>query len=221
MRALVPPPRRLSPPGAGTLLVAGLLIGVLAVVVWPTTSLVDEQLMSVRFGAWIQGVVLFALGVMAGEATTGTRSASADLGVGSGAQRRWGWVTLVGSAAVVALVGSISATGELEDALHRMTWQAVAFALVYGLVSVSFSVWCPSWFQRRWAGRRPWLQRAGRASYATYLLHPLVLTGVMVSLWWVPGGPGAKFLLVVALGVPACFVAGYAVTRLPAVRRLL
>ena len=77
----------------------------------------------------------------------------------------------------------------LTDALHEMSWQGVAFALVYGAVSVSFSLWCLSWFRRRWTGHRPWSQRAGRASYATYLLHPLALTGVMVALSWLPGGP--------------------------------
>jgi len=63
-----------------------------------------------------------------------------------------------------------------------MPWQGVVFALVYGVVSVSFTLWCLAWFNRRWTGQRPWSERAGRASYATYLLHPLVLTGVMIAL---------------------------------------
>ncbi|MGB8382319.1 MAG: acyltransferase [Dermatophilaceae bacterium] len=207
--------------GTTTALVAGLVIGVLSLLIWPTSSLLDEHLMSLRPGAWVQGVVLFALGVLAGEAAKIGDRGDVEVGVDRRAERGWGWVTVAGVATIVALLGSISAGGELGDALHEMTWQGTAFAGVYGVVSVSFSLWCLSWFRRRWTGHRPWTRRAGRASYATYLLHPLVLTAVMVGLWWVPGGPETKFLLVVVTGVPICFAAGHALTRLPGVQRLL
>lgn len=208
-------------PTTAAALATGLLIGVLAVLVWPTSSLLDEHLMSLRPGAWMQGVALFALGVLTGEATSEEGSGDADPGVGRRAARRWGWVTLLGFATIIILLGSITGSGELTDALHEMPWQGVAFALAYGVVSISFSLWCLSWFRRRWTGHRPWSQRAGRASYATYLLHPLVLTGVMVALSWLPGGPEVKLVLVVVTGVPLCFLAGSVVTRLPGLRRLL
>lgn len=221
LRAMVPAGGSAARPGTSATLVAGSLIGVLSVVVWPLSSLLDEHLMSLRPGAWPQGVVLFALGALAGEALPDKNDGGVDPGLERRAERGWGWMTLVGVATVVALVGSISSSGELGDALHDMTWQGVAFAVVYGLVSVSFTMWCLAWFHRCWNGHRPWSQRAGRASYATYLLHPLVLTSVMVALAWVPGGPAAKFVLVVALGVPICFVVGDAATRLPGLRRVL
>jgi peptidoglycan/LPS O-acetylase OafA/YrhL len=102
-----------------------------------------------------------------------------------------------------------------------MHWHAVAFAVVYGMVSVSSTMWCLAWFRRRWTGHRPWSQRAGRASYATYLLHPLVLTTALVGLSWAPGSPEAKFLLAAILGVPICFVIGYTITRLPGTSHVL
>jgi len=208
-------------PGAAPVLVAGLLIGVLSMLIWPTSSLLDEHLMGLRPGAWVQGIVLFALGVLTGEATPMGDGGRVDVGVDRRGERGWGWVTVAGMVTIVALAGSISASGELSDALHRMAWQGTAFAAVYGIVSVSFTLWCLSWFRRRWTGTRPWTPAAGRAAYATYLIHPLVLTCVMVGLWWVPGGPEAKFLLAVVTGVPACFLAGYALTRLPGAQRLL
>lgn len=208
-------------PGTATLILAAVLIGGSSVLVWPTSSLFDEHLMSLRLGAWVQGVVLFALGVMAGEATPHAEPGDVDVGVDRHAERGWGWVTVAGVATVVALLGSISATGDLGDALHEMAWQGIAFAAAYGLVSVSFTLWCLAWFRRRWASPRPWTRSAGRSSYATYLLHPLVLTSVMVALSWVPVGPELKFLLVVAAAVPACFLVGHWLTRLPGARRLL
>ena len=221
LRAAAPATPGRRSPATTAAVVVGLLVGILSVLIWPMSSLLDEHLMSLRPAAWIQGVVLFALGVLAGEAATAESGGDVDPGLDRRADRHWGWVTVVGMATVIALLGSIAASEELNDALHEMPWQGIAFALVYGVVSISFSLWCLSWFRRRWTGRRPWSQRAGRASYATYLLHPLVLTSVMVALRGLPGGSEAKFLLVVVLGVPICFTTGYAVTRVPGLRRML
>ena len=221
IRAIVPAAQHPERPGTRAALAAALAIGVLAVVIWPASSLLDEHLMSLRLGAWTQGAVLFALGVLTGEATRGPRDETIDLSLDRRAQRRWGWLTVAGSAAIVALVGSSNGGDGLGDVLHEMPWQGVVFALVYGLMSVSFTLWCLAWFNRRWTGQRSWSRRAGRASYAASLLHPLVLTGVMVALWWVPVGPEAKFLLVVAVGVLTCFQAGYWLTKLPGVKHVI
>jgi glucans biosynthesis protein C len=191
------------------------------VVTWPVSSLTDEHLMSLRPGAWPQGVVLFALGVLAGEASGASGRGGVEVGLDRRAERRWGWLTAGALVALVAVIVLGSRDGDLAALLHEMAWPGVSFALLYGLVSVSFSLWCLSWFGRRWTGSRSWSEPAGRASYATYLLHPLVLTGVMVAAWWLPGRPEIKFLVVVLTGVPVCFLAGLALTALPGARRVL
>jgi peptidoglycan/LPS O-acetylase OafA/YrhL len=65
------------------------------------------------------------------------------------------------------------------------------------------------------------MARAGRGSYATYLLHPVVLVSVMLAFRPVPLPPELKFLVVSVVGVPVCFVVGYAVTRVPGVGRVV
>jgi glucan biosynthesis protein C len=50
----------------------------------------------------------------------------------------------------------------------------------------------------------PLLGKAARASYATYLIHPLVLTAVMVAFTSVPLAPEIKSVLVATAGVAAC-----------------
>jgi peptidoglycan/LPS O-acetylase OafA/YrhL len=201
--------------------IAAATIAASALLLWPTTSLLDEHLMSVRLGAWPQGVVLFALGVLAAERSPGPGWRDVDPRVDRRSERRWGLLTVLGVVATIALIALGTADSDLEDLFHEMPAEGIAFALVYGLVSVSFTLWCLGWFRRRWTGRRNWSELAGRASYATYVLHPVVLTGVMVACWWMPLGPELKFLLVVAVGVPACFLAGHAFSRVPGVRRVL
>ena len=220
LRSVVPAGTRPGRPGTGTALAAALIIGLAAVLIWPTTSLLDEHLMSLRLGAWPQGAVLFGLGVLAAERCGVSTGDGVQLGVDRRAERGWGWVTILGVAAIVALLAS-GGGGELNDVFHDMAWQGVVFAAVYGVVSVSFTLWCLAWFGRRWPGRHGWSARAGRASYATYLFHPLVLTTLMVALSWVPAAPEIKFVVLAAVAIPTCFLTGYALTRLPGARRVL
>jgi glucan biosynthesis protein C len=83
------------------------------------------------------------------------------------------------------------------------------------------SLWFISWVRRRWPGHGPLLGKAARASYATYLIHPLVLTTIMVLLASVALAPEIKFVLVAAVGVAACYLAGYALTRVPGIATVL
>jgi peptidoglycan/LPS O-acetylase OafA/YrhL len=65
------------------------------------------------------------------------------------------------------------------------------------------------------------MNKAGRASYATYVLHPLVLIGLSVAMRGVPWAPEVKFLVVAATGIPASFAVGYVLTRVPGVNRVV
>jgi hypothetical protein len=70
-------------------------------------------------------------------------------------------------------------------------------------------VWFTVLIRARWSGGGPVRARAGRASYATYFLHPLVLTAIMVLFAWLARAPELKFLVVAVVAVPVCFLAGY------------
>jgi glucans biosynthesis protein C len=63
--------------------------------------------------------------------------------------------------------------------------------------------------------------KAARASYATYVTHPPVLTATMVAFAPVALAPEIKFVLIAAAGVAACFTAGYALTRVPGISKVL
>jgi hypothetical protein len=75
--------------------------------------------------------------------------------------------------------------------------------------------------RRRWPSHGPLLGKAARASYATYLIHPLVLTTIMVLLAPVALAPEIKFALVAIAAVAACYLAGYALTRMPGSSKVL
>lgn len=100
-------------------------------------------------------------------------------------------------------------------------WPTALFALLDGVVAVSLTVWFVAWVRRRWPGHGPLLGRAARASYAAYVMHPLVLTTVMVLVATVALAPEIKFVLVSAAGTAACFLVGDGLTRVPGISRVL
>lgn len=211
IRPLTGPRRR---PGRRSLVVAASAIGVGSLAVWQVTTLLDTHLLNVRVSAWTQAAVLFALGVMAAEAG-GDGRLSRDT-------ERWlGQVTIVGGGLTLLLVSFAGARDQLDEALGGFNWASASFATLYGVVSVTFSLWCLAWVRRRWPTHGPLMAKAGRGSYATYVVHPVVLVSVMLAFRVVPLGPELKFLLVAVVAVPVCFAVGYAVTRLPGVGRVV
>ena len=136
-------------------------------------------------------------------------------------ERRLGQVALVGGGLTLLLVSFAGARDEIDAALGGLNWASATFATLYGVVSVTFSLWCLAWVRRRWPTHGPLMAKAGRGSYATYVLHPVVLVSVMLAFRVVPLGPELKFLIVSVVAVPVCFAVGYAVTRLPGVGRVV
>jgi len=53
------------------------------------------------------------------------------------------------------------------------------------------------------------------------VLHPLVLTAIMVLFASLTLAPELKFLVVAVAAVPVCYLAGYATTRVPGISKAL
>lgn len=214
LRSILPVTGSRPRPSMRSLAVAASVIGAGSLAVWQFTTLLDTDLRNVRVSAWTQAVVLFALGVMAAEA-------GGDGRLSRHAERRLGLVTLAGVGLTLALVTYAGARDRLDMTLGGLNWASVSFAVLYGVVSVAFALWCLTWFRRRRPAHGALMARAGRGSYATYVLHPVVLVSVMLAFRVVPLSAEFKFVVVSLVGVPVCFAVGYAVTRLPAVGRVV
>jgi fucose 4-O-acetylase-like acetyltransferase len=189
-------------------------IAVVSWTVWLQWSYTAGTPFNANFGHWGQASVLFVLGVCCGErgwfATLAWERA-----------RRLGWVAVVGTVLIAGLAGSVLAVDDFESMEGGAHWQSVAFAAVAGVVGVAVSLWVASWFRRRWNHAGTTMQRAGRGSYAAYVIHPVVLVLISLACLELPVAPEVKALIVVAIGVPATFALGYGLTRAPGLRRVL
>jgi hypothetical protein len=200
--------------GAQVMVAAAVLIAVTGFLVWQRWPPDDARtFMDLRWQSWPQGSVLFALGVWAGEA--------GSLEELTAWARRLGWTALAAAALFVALGVYEQARGQLGSTLHSVSWAAMVGMILYGVISVAFSVWFTALIRARWSGDGPLRVRTGRASYATYVLHPLVLTAIMVVFASLALAPELTFMAVAIVAVPACFLAGYAATWVPGISKVL
>ena len=205
-------PRPLRP---GLLAAAVLAIAVSSFAVWQPWPVMGDTFLNLRWGEWPQGAVLFALGVHGAEAgwLEGFPPVLA---------RRLGWVAAAGVSALLALMlYLVLARGEDQALVMGADVATMGFALLDGVIAVTGTLWSLSWLRRRWPTHGVLVGKAARASYATYVIHPLVLTSVMVLFAWVTLASEIKFVLVSAAGVAVCFTAGYLLTRVPGISKVL
>jgi peptidoglycan/LPS O-acetylase OafA/YrhL len=186
------------------------LAGALIWLRWPLDA--EDTWLNLRWGMWPQGAVLFALGVRVAHSG----------GIGQlppSLVRRLGWIAGPALAVLVALAAVVVAWDEPDGA--NAGWLFAALAVFYGTISVAATCWLVVHARNWWTARSRVLTAAGRASYATYVLHPLVLTAIMVGAAPIAASPEAKCVAVGVVAVPACFVVGWVITRVPGLSRLV
>ena len=137
--------------------------------------------------------------------------------------RPWRWVAL----ALIPLFPTLAVaagalSGEMDPAVNGgLNWLSLAYSLWEGFIGtalvITVLVWCRDRFDRQ--GRL--LRSMSAASYAVYVLHPLVIVPLALGLSGIRLGLSLKFLLVTPLAVALCFLIGHGVRKLPVVRGVL
>lgn len=210
--------RRWPSPGAfpsnRTLLWAALLTGACAFLLrlaWP----VGTEVSGMQFGYFASYIFLFAAGCLAAEARL-LQAIPAD--------RALFWRRAAKLAApVLPAIFLIDAwlghpLGRFEGganpaALVYAFWEPfVAWGVILGLLLA---------FQKRFAILDGQWARLARRSFAIYVIHPPILTGVAIAWADVAAPPLLKFGATGAVACLLCFVAAGLVLRLPGVNRVL
>ncbi|WP_186814457.1 acyltransferase family protein [Actinotalea fermentans] len=151
-----------------------------------------------------------------------------------GAERGWldpvppavaAWARRVGIGALVAtavLIGAAAAAGADLDAFAGFgTWQSLALAAIEGALVVSMPLWLVDLFRRRFDHQGTVARRASRAAFAAFVVHQLVLVGLVLASHEVVWPPEVEWALVSVAGVAGSFAIGGLLTRLPVVGRYL
>jgi fucose 4-O-acetylase-like acetyltransferase len=165
---------------------------------------------------WPQYVGFFAVGIVAYRHNWFERFSSAQA-------RLWRWVALALVPLLPALAIAAGAlSGEMDTrAAGGFNWLSLAYSLWEGFMGVAMVITVLIWVRDRFNRQGRLLRAMSAASYAVYVLHPLLIVPLALALSGVRLDLGLKFVLVAPLAVVLCFLVGHFVRRLPLVRNVL
>lgn len=86
---------------------------------------------------------------------------------------------------------------------------------------VAMSFWLIDAFRRRFDHQGRLAQQLSRAAFAAFLVHQIVLVGLVLASRHVPWPPEVKHTCVAVLGVLGSFAIGALLVRLPGVSRIV
>ncbi len=214
LRAVRPARAHPAPLRARTLVAAGLCVAVPSYLIRIVVPLGEERwhLAVAQSPAWVVG---FALGVLAAERHWfGSVPPRLDRRI---AQVAWGAV-----GTCVLVVATAAATGIDIDRFGGGGGALSAIiAVLEATLVVAMSLWIVATFRRRVHGQGRLMSAAGRAAFAAFLVHQVVLVWLVLASHQVGWPPEAEYLLVATVGVVMSFAVAAALVRVPGVRRIV
>ncbi len=163
-----------------------------------------------------QYIAFFAVGILAYRYGWFERVTSAQA-------RPWRWIALVlvPLLPVLAVASGVLSGEPNTEAAGGFTWLSLAYSLWEGFMGTAMVMIMLVWFRDRF-NRQGWLvKQMSSASYAVYVLHPLVIVPLAIALSGIQMSLDLKFILVAPLAVALSFLIGFCVQRLPLVRHIL
>jgi fucose 4-O-acetylase-like acetyltransferase len=162
---------------------------------------------------WVAG---FALGIVGAERGWFDRVLPAM----SRVLFRVAWAA-AGAVAVLAPVTIGGLGWEGEDLLTGGTWGSAVIAVLQGALVVAMSMWLVDVFRRRFNRQGRLLREMGRAAFAAYVLHQVVLVATVLATRHVGWPPELEWLAAASLAVVIAFGIGALLTRVPGVSHIL
>lgn len=161
--------------------------------------------------AWLAGFTLGVLGAEQGWLDDISPAMSRGL-------FRTAWAAAAGVVLLVAVaVGALGA--DLDLFFGGPTWQSIVLAGLQGVLVATMPLWLVDVFRRRFTRQGPLLQQMSRAAFAAYLVHQVVLLGVVLATRATQWPPELDYLVACTLAVAGSFAVGAALVRLPGAAR--
>ncbi len=119
------------------------------------------------------------------------------------------------------LVFVAATDGDMDPFLGGGTWQSLFVAVIEGCYILGLSVWLIAVFRRKYNHQGRLARELSRGAYAAFVIHQIVLVGLVLATHEVSWPPEVDFLVVAVAGVAFSFGTASLLVRLPGVRRIL
>ena len=133
--------------------------------------------------------------------------------------RTAGGIAIALSATVLIVAGVMGA--DLEVFAGGGSWQSLMVSMLEGVLVVAMPLWLLDAFRRRYNRQGRLARVMSRSAFAAFVLHQLVLVGLVLASREVTWAPEVEYLLVSVLGVIGSFGLGTLALRLPGVSRIV
>jgi surface polysaccharide O-acyltransferase-like enzyme len=120
---------------------------------------------------------------------------------------------------VLFATGALS--GTLDPLLGGLNWQSLVYSLweqTFAVFMVTGMLW---FFFTRFDHEGPVTSTAAGATYTVYIIHPVVIIPLTLSMQAVMLSPVPKFLLAAIIAIPLCFLLAILIRSIPGVDRVL
>jgi surface polysaccharide O-acyltransferase-like enzyme len=130
--------------------------------------------------------------------------------------RRVAWTATVTAVVVLAWA---SMGPDLDRFGGGGTWESLLAAAIEGVLVVAMPIWLVDVFRRRFDHQSRLAQRMSRAAFAAFVVHQVILVGLILASRFVGWAPEIEYGLVSLLGVAASFFLGSLLVRIPGLAR--
>jgi fucose 4-O-acetylase-like acetyltransferase len=121
----------------------------------------------------------------------------------------------------VVLVATGALSGTLDPLLGGLHWQSLVYSLweqTFAVFMVTGMLWL---FSTRFDHEGPITSAAAGATYTVYIIHPVVIIPLTLSMLAIMLSSVPKFLLAAIIAIPLCFLLAILIRSIPGVDRVL
>ncbi|MFF5383163.1 acyltransferase family protein [Pedobacter suwonensis] len=206
----------ISVPGTGIILLFAVFLGVLTFLVriaFPVGWVLKP--FGFQLGHFPQYIVMFIIGLVAYK-NQWFDGLSLKLGK---SLRRVAWLGLIFFPLFFLIKAKLNIPIEwYSGGFH---WQSLLYAVWEQCIGISILTALLSVGRNSWNRSSPFLNKLSRCTFATYIFHPLVITGVsLIFKYWL-ADPAIKFLVLAPFVVMGSFLLGSIVLMIPSVKRII
>ena len=211
----IPMLRRKAMPGMGTIL---FLMGAIALLTFAIRIFypIGTTVFNFQVYFFAQYAILFFAGIVA--------SRKGWLERLDERQGKWWLIAAVvlGSASWAVLVRASGIMGGNWALLGGLHWQSAAYALWESFVGVAMSIGLLAVFRKRCGRQKGVFSGMAQNSFAVYVFHAPIVVSIALLLRPLMLHPLAKWVILSAIAVPACFLfAAFVVRKTPVLNRIV